>query len=118
MYRLVVFVLNNPKRGADVLAAWKAAGVSGATVVEGVGLGHLLGYLREDTPLFPSRSSLSEGHNEVSIVFAVTDDSVNLDALIARTEAVVGNLDTPNTGILMTLPIETVKGLRRQAKAP
>jgi hypothetical protein len=92
------------------------AGVSGATAVDGTGLGRALGFLTEDTPLFPSFSSITEAHKgEVRVLFAVVDERVDLDDLIARTEAVVGDLDTPNTGIMVVLPVASVKGLRKRS---
>lgn len=115
MPKFVLFVLNNPSRLTELLKAWSDAGVSGATVVESTGLARTLGYLQEDTPLFPSVASLTQGHKTYHrVIFAVVDAQVDIDTLLARTEEIVGDLDNPHTGIFAVLPVTTVKGLRKR----
>lgn len=118
MSRFVLFVLNNPSRLTELLQAWADAGVSGATVVESSGLARNLGYLQEDTPLFPSVVSLTAGHRAHNrVIFAIIDERVDPDDLLARTEAIVGDLADPHTGIFAVLPVAMVKGLRKRRDA-
>ncbi|MCZ7570300.1 MAG: hypothetical protein M5U01_17180 [Ardenticatenaceae bacterium] len=114
MLRFILFVLNNPSRLTDLLAAWADAGVNGATVLESTGLARSLGYLQEDAPLFPSVASLTQAHKtHQRVIFAVVDERVDADDLLARTEAVVGDLESPHTGIFAVMPVIMVKGLRK-----
>ncbi len=45
-------------------------------------------------------------------VFAVVREPAVVEALIASTKRVLGNLDEPGEGILFTLPVTRVIGLR------
>jgi hypothetical protein len=45
-------------------------------------------------------------------MFAVVSDNVDLEQIIAASEAVVGSFDRPNSGILFVLPVTHVRGLR------
>jgi hypothetical protein len=47
-------------------------------------------------------------------LFTMVKDQAVVDRIIAATEDVVGNLDTPNTGILAVFPIAQVYGLNRR----
>ncbi len=67
----------------------------------------------DDVPLFPSLSNLLRGEGAAQkTVFAVVRDPAAVEALIAGTKRVLGNLDEPGEGILFTLPVTRVVGLR------
>ena len=117
MPEVIVLVLNDGDRAADVLNAWLAAGVPGATILDSAGLGRELGAqaLRDDLPLIPSLSSLLRAHEEPHrLLFSVVPDGFEVEALVRATEAVTGRLDSPNTGILFTLPVSRAYGLHRR----
>jgi nitrogen regulatory protein PII len=112
--KLILFVLNDPEKIQDVLSAWKEVGVSGATVLFSTGMGriHLSGALRDDLPLMPSLSDFYIHDEKLSrTIFTVLDDESLVEKIIRATEKVVGDLDNPDTGILMVLPVESVHGL-------
>jgi hypothetical protein len=46
-------------------------------------------------------------------VFSVVPDDFDLDELIRRTEALVGDFEKEHTGILFVMPVTQVRGLRR-----
>lgn len=120
MPELVVLVLDDTKKLDDLLTAWLAAGVPGVTLLDSAGLGRELGAqaLRDDLPLLPSLASLLRAREETSrTLFSVVPDGFDLDALVRATEAVTGPLDTPNTGILFTLPVTRAHGLHRRRPA-
>jgi hypothetical protein len=50
------------------------------------------------------------------ILLSVLEDGVDVEALVRATEKIVGPLDSPHTGILFTVPVLKVWGLRRPGK--
>lgn len=116
---LVVLVLNDPGKTEDVLAAWLATGVSGATILDSRGLSHQVSRhrLRDDLPLFPSLEDLLRSREEPHrTLFAVVPDGFDVEALAAATEKITGTLEEPNTGILFTIPVIRAWGLHRRQR--
>ncbi len=114
---LVLFVLHDPEKLQEVLAAWEDAGVSGATVLYSTGLGAIRATegLRDDIPLIPSVSDFfSHPEHHGRTIFTITDDDSIIPGLIAATEQVVGKLEDPGRGILAVLPLSQVIGLRKR----
>lgn len=121
MPQLILLVLDDPGKVPDVLNAWLAVGVPGVTLLDSAGLGHEFGKHgpRDDFPLIPSLESLLRGREEQHrTLFAAVPDDLDINALIAATEAITGPLDDPDTGILMVLPITRARGLHRRRTTP
>jgi len=115
MPQLVHLVLSDPSHVDDVVRGWLEAGVRGLTIVDSTGLAqHLRGEgVRDDVPLFPSlRRMLAAGERHNRMLMSVIPDDLDLDRLVAATEAVVGRLDDHNTGILFVVPVTRVVGLQ------
>lgn len=115
MPNLVVAVVTNLERCRDMIRVWEEVGVTGATILDSVGMRHLKeGQAhKDDLPLIPSlRALLEQEEFEHRTIFSVVPDGLDLDELIRRTEEVVGNFDEPLTGILFVLPVLKVRGLR------
>jgi hypothetical protein len=116
MAELVMLVLNDPNKIDDVLAAWLTLGVPGVTILDSTGLRQQMGKhpFRDDLPIFPALDDLLQGVEEPHrTLFAVVEDGFDIDGLAAATEQITGVLDAPNTGILFTLPVRRVWGLKR-----
>jgi hypothetical protein len=115
--QLILFVLNNPEKLSKLLAAWETAGIGGVTVLASTGLGKLRqnALLRDDFPLIPGLDDLFS-HEEISsrTLFTVVDGETLVDKLVELTQQVVGNLDQPDTGILITMPVSRVYGLKKK----
>jgi hypothetical protein len=76
---------------------------------------HLLAQApRDDLPLMPSLRSLleSEEYNHRTIL-SVLPDELDVDDLVRRTEALVGNFDQADTGFLFVMPVLVARGLGR-----
>jgi hypothetical protein len=118
--KLILFVLHDPEKLRDLLDAWKEAGVGGATVLFSTGLGRIdqTGMLRDDLPLMPSLEDFLPKLERLSrTVFSMIDDEAVVEQVIAATQQVVGDLNEPDRGLLMVLPVERVFGLRRFDKS-
>ena len=119
MPKLVVAVVLDISTCHDVIRVWEEAGVTGATILDSIGMRHLLQHAqRDDLPLMPSLRSLleSEEYNHRTILSVVPDD-LDLDDLIRRTEALVGNFDEDDTGFLFVVPVLRARGLGRKPNA-
>jgi hypothetical protein len=63
----------------------------------------------------PSLSSLLRTREEAHrTLFAVLPEGFDVEALVAATQKVTGELDQPNTGILFTVPVLRAWGLHRR----
>lgn len=119
MYYLVTLVLDDVNHGPDVFDAWEQAGVGGITIIESTGLGRVRQSesLRDDIPLMPSIRALLHGREEHHrTIFSIVEGEAMVEALIAATEAIVGELNEPNTGVLFALPLSHVAGVPRRHK--
>jgi len=117
MPELVIMVLDDPQQSDQVLEAWVSVGARGVTLLDSAGLAHHLARhtTRDDLPLMPSLSSLlrlREEHHRT--IFTVVPDGFDVDALVAATERITGDLDEHNTGVLFVLPVSRAWGLNRQ----
>ncbi len=113
---LLVCVLDNPSHLTAVLDGWTAAGVSGVTVLDSIGVQCLKRRAsQEDVPLFMGFTRLLRtdqySHNTL---FAVVQDMDTVRRAVAATETVTGDLSGPHTGILFALPVEAAWGLPKQ----
>ena len=66
-------------------------------------------------PLFPSLSDLLE-HDDLNhhTLFTMVEGDDLVERLIAAAQAIVGDFDAANTGILFTVPVGRALGLGRR----
>jgi hypothetical protein len=117
MNSLILFVLHDPTLLRDILTAWEKTGVLGITILPSSGLHRLdeIINMRDDIPLIPSLEDLV-GEEEIlnRTIFTIVDNDTLIDRLVDVTQEIVGNLDSPNTGILCVIPLSKVYGLNRK----
>ncbi len=106
--QLLVAVINYEEHMDDVLAGFIALGVTGATVIDSEGMGHVLNHLPVFAGLRQSMGPRSRPINHT--VFSVIDDE-QVDAAIAMIQHVCGSLEVPGAGIVFTIPVSRVVGL-------
>src|ERR671925_336547 len=113
---LVLLVLNNPDRLEELLIAWEENGVQGATVLFSTGLGRIrqLDGWRDDMPLIPSLKDFYEvPENMNRTIFTIVKDEAHVDAVVAATKEIVGELDEKGTGLLLVLPVARAYGANK-----
>ena len=117
MPHLIVAIVLDIQTCHDVIRVWEEAGVTGATILDSIGMRHLKQRQahRDDLPLMPSLRALleSEEFNHRTILSVVPDD-FDVDELIRRTEALVGDFDEAPNGFLFVVPVTKVRGLYRK----
>jgi nitrogen regulatory protein PII len=112
---LILFILNNPDQTEQILEAWEKAGVSGVTIIPSTGLGHYRQKiaLREDFPIIPSLTEFFEHEEDQHrTLFTVVDDHGMVEKILAATQAITGDLEKPDNGILFVLPVLEAYGIR------
>ena len=105
----MIFVLDNPDQLDKVLETWMDAGVRGITVLESTGVHRLLEQGGLPTFLGFRRLSQTSKYSHYTL-FSIVDEET-IQRVARATEVIVGNLNTPDTGILFTLPVGQVWGL-------
>jgi len=107
---MIMFVLNDPDRLNEILEAWEKAEIRGATIIESTGL-H-----RQRKKFIPMRYTspiFNDEESHLTVITLAKDESM-IQACLQATESVVGNLDSPNTGIFTAWPVAFIKGLQQE----
>ena len=108
--KLLIFVLNQEEHLEEVLELLVELGIRGATVIDSVGMGRLLSH---NIPIFAGFTSMMQETRPFNkTIFTVIKDS-DLDDILKGLSNILGDLDQPGTGILMTVPLDRVIGLAK-----
>lgn len=114
--KLLVFVLNNIDKLDDFLIELSKRGLSGATIINSIGIAQSL-YKSKSANTYQSviinslRALLeSNDHHENRTIFSVVDESQE-KIFYKAVETVIGSLSKENSGIIFTIPIDSVMGL-------
>ena len=112
---LILFVLDNPDKLEGLLDAWEETGTGGATVLSSTGMHRLnAGVIRDDLPLIPGLDDFYKRVEDYHrTLFTIVKDEEMLNKIVDATQKVVGDLNRPNTGILVVLPTAQVYGLEK-----
>lgn len=106
--KLLVLFLNKIEKLEEVLEGFVEIGITGATVIDSVGMGHILS---EEVPIFAGLRFMFAGaktHNKA--IFSVIKDEKEEEA-IRLLHKILGDLKKPGTGIAFTLTLDRVEGL-------
>jgi nitrogen regulatory protein P-II 1 len=107
--KLLILILNKVEKLEEVLEGYLEVGISGATVIDSVGMGHILS---EEVPIFAGLRFMFAGakpHNKV--IFSVIKDEKEGEA-IRMLRKIIGDLGKPGSGIVFSLPVDSVEGLK------
>ena len=108
---MVMYVLGDPDMLDCVLDAWEQVGITGVTILESSGIReHRMRGQRArmrlpfgQIPLHPMTGSYT--------LMAIVADQDLANRCVSATEALVGDLRGPNTGVFAGWPLEMVRGL-------
>lgn len=110
--KLLVLILNRVDKLEEVLEGFVEIGITGATIIDSIGMGHVLS---EEVPIFLGLRFMFAGakpHNK-TIISVIKDEKEK--PAIKMLSKILGSLNQPGTGIVFTLPIESVKGMKPEA---
>ncbi|MCL6584814.1 MAG: hypothetical protein K6U11_14435 [bacterium] len=105
---LLVLVLNKEELLDEVLEAFVEAGVTGATIVDSVGMGKTLAYR---IPIFAALRKSIKTSDYNKVIFSVIQNDQVLKDVIALLEGII-DFDQPGTGLLFVVPVSLVKGIQ------
>ncbi|MEA2062439.1 MAG: hypothetical protein U9P14_01965 [Gemmatimonadota bacterium] len=106
----MVFILNREEYLDEILSGFIEIGIGGATIIDSMGMGRILSH---DIPIFAGMQGLLSGgrpHNKT--IISVLPDRETFDKAAELIEDVCGRLEDRGTGILFSLKIEDVRGLK------
>lgn len=107
--KLLILVLNKVERLEEVLEGFLEVGISGATVLDSVGMGHIIS---EEVPIFAGLRFMFAGakpHNK-TIISVIKDEKE--EAALEVLRRILGDLNQTGTGIVFTIPVDRVEGLK------
>ncbi len=108
--KLLVFVLNKIEKLNGLLNEFADHNIHGATIINSNGMAHSL-VDSDDHKLFASfRQLLDPKRKESKTIFMVVNED-EIDLILHIIEKVVGNIESPDTGIVFTLPVDFARGL-------
>jgi len=107
--KLLILILNKTEKLEEVLEGYLEIGISGATIIESVGMGQILSH---EVPIFAGLSFMFAGakpHNKT--ILSVIRDEKEKEA-VSILKNILGDLDKPGTGIVFTVSLSSVAGLK------
>ena len=111
---LLVNVLEQTEHLPALLEEFVKIGVTGTTVLDSIGMGRILLESQKDVPAIAViKEVLGKGKPSNKTIFAVIDNKETLQKAIHVVRSVCGNLSEPGKGILFTLPLDFVEGLKK-----
>ena len=107
--KLLILILNKVEKLEEVLEGFIEIGISGATIIDSVGMGHII---CQEVPIFAGLRFMFSGakpHNKT--IFSVIKDEKEESALRIL-KKILGDINEPGTGIVFTIPLHRVEGLK------
>ncbi len=105
---LLVAICKDYRAVEDILLGFVELGITGATVLEGRGMGQIIG----EIPIFAGLRGLFPGSvTDSHVIITVTTRDRAREAM-GLIERVAGPLSHPGTGIVFTVPIGALDGLK------
>lgn len=111
--RLFFYVLNKTEKLDTILTEFAHKGISGATVLESMGMARILSHKHDEDelPFLGSlRKLLYPEREKGNLIFAIIHDE-QLKEAVDIIEKTVGDLNIKDNGIVFSLPIDYVKGI-------
>lgn len=114
--KLLVLILREMDKLDAVLRALQSIGASGATVLSSQGIGRKHAKDVQEGHTMPVMGSPEayltlDRENSKTILCVLEED--RFPAAIYNIEKVLGDLTAPDKGLLLVLPIEEIKGIRK-----
>lgn len=110
---LLVCIINDPRKVDDILQIFLEIGITGATILDSYGMGKTL---VQDIPIFAGFRNLMSGTGSYNkTILSVVKEKEKVERAIAAIESLCGDLNDPATGIVFTVPVQNVKGLRPES---
>ena len=107
--KLVIIFLNRVEYLEELLTAFLEIGVSGATVLNSVGMGRIVS---ENIPIFAGLQDTFVGSSPENKTILVVVKEEIVDKMGDVVQDVCGNFENPGSGIMVSVPLDKVLGLK------
>jgi nitrogen regulatory protein PII len=108
--KLFVVVLNRQEKLDEVLSGFVEIGLTGATIIDSVGMGRILS---RELPVFAGFQSLLAGSRPANkTIISVVQDEAKVREALRIVEECCGAFGTAGAGIAFTLSLDQVYGLK------
>lgn len=103
--QLLVLILNKEEYLEDILSLFIELDISGATIIESVGMGRIITH---DIPIFAGFRDLMVGNRPYNkTIISVIDKDV-IPKVVSGIKEVCAEIDEPGGGLLFTLPVSNL----------
>ena len=109
--KLLIIVLNKTECLERLLTSFGSNQIPGATIIDSKGMAQELEQFDDMDFMFSLRMLINPAHRENKTIFMVIPDEL-VPKVCKIVNDVTGGLDQPDTGILFTVPIDFIEGLR------
>ena len=109
--KLLIIVLNKTECLERLLTSFGSNQIPGATIIDSKGMAQELEQFSDMDFMFSLRMLINPAHRENKTIFMVVPDDM-VQKVSRITNEVTGGLNKPDTGILFTVPIDYIEGLR------
>lgn len=116
--KLLFFILNKTEKLDAVLTEFARINISGATVLDSMGMARLLSqeHDEDEIPFLGSlRTFLNPEREKNKVILAVIQEC-KLQEAVSAIESIVGDLSDKDNGIVFCVPIDFTKGIRKIGK--
>lgn len=111
MMQLLLLVLNQVDKLDDFLDALMVEGISGATIVNSIGMLRELVEKDRYKPIFGSQWFLDHPERKESKTIFLVVNEKQTETVKAVIRQVIGDISQPDTAVLFTLPVLSVEGI-------
>ena len=107
--KLAIIFLNKIEYLEDLLSGLLEIGVSGATVLDSVGMGRIISH---NIPIFAGlREAFAGSSPGNKTILAVVEEEM-VDKIAVVFKDICGELDEPGTGFMISLPVDKIFGFK------
>ncbi len=108
---MIMCVVDDPHKVNDVMKAWRTAGVPGITAIESTGLHRMQKTAHIPMPFLIGGMESERGN---ITLLAVVEDEDMIQRCLKTAEEVIGDFDSPNSGVFTAWPLTFTKGAARR----
>jgi len=113
--QLLVAVINHEEKLDQILAGFLELGITGATILNSEGMGRVVSH---EIPIFAGLQTLmARSRPKNQTIFSVIREEDKIKGAIALLQEICGDLNDPATGIVFTIPLSRVVGLKPELGA-
>lgn len=107
--KLLILIMNDVDKLEKLIKQLNEAQITGATIINSTGMARALAEIGDEALLGSLRHILDMDRQENRTILMALNES-KVASTVALIESVIGDLSKPNTGLVLTLPIDFAKG--------